>query len=391
MLQTLAPPLTLTTDRLQQTEQAINAYIHSIDANPAHRSGAYPYYQFHPPGQPIRGTLLIFHGFSNKPHQMSLLANYLFQNGFNFYQPSIAGHVFKPPDRYWPQVNLKPKYKDLLLEKVPVLQSLLLNLLNTSDGSNRFSPAHYQSLVTWLQTLNTQVIEMAQAIERDDDDPDFNCYFLSSHLNYLTDAQARLAELDAMPGPIYTIGLSVGGAIALGLAAARPDRIRGVVAYAPLLKIYGKERREHVNLVGPLGIREMRWDPSLQFPLAADTATDRFGGFVRREQNINILQNIPTMLVLTENEDAADISTNLRFYGALGGEFKGHCFYLYPNQERVPHPMLDPREVSQGMSNRYWQSLYQETFRFLTTGQINTNNLGSLGQAYDLPQVPPIS
>ncbi|WP_448572173.1 hypothetical protein [Trichothermofontia sp.] len=54
------------------------------------------------------------------------------------------------------------------------------------------------------------------------------------------------------------------------------------------------------------------------------------------------------------------------------------------------HAWLIKTEVSQGMSNRFWQSLYQETLRFLTTGAIDTLNMANLEQAADLPLVPAI-
>jgi len=44
--------------------------------------------------------------------------------------------------------------------------------------------------------------------------------------------------------------------------------------------------------------------------------------------------------------------------------------YLYSASDLVPHPMVDPTTISQNMTNRFWQSMYQETFRFLTTGEI---------------------
>jgi hypothetical protein len=43
------------------------------------------------------------------------------------------------------------------------------------------------------------------------------------------------------------------------------------------------------------------------------------------------------------------------------------------------------------MTNRFWQSLYQETFRFLTTGEIDPNNMSNLEQDPDLPQVLPLT
>lgn len=62
-------------------------------------------------------------------------------------------------------------------------------------------------------------------------------YYDSSHLNYLSDAEARLAEVAPLPGPVFTVGLSVGGAVALGLAASQNDKVVRTVAYAPLLKV----------------------------------------------------------------------------------------------------------------------------------------------------------
>ncbi|MBL1178587.1 hypothetical protein [Pantanalinema sp. GBBB05] len=67
-----------TVDQVTQTQQAIAAYVQQVDAHPDRRVGAYPYALLHEPGQPIYGTVMMFHGFSAKPHQMWRLADYLF-------------------------------------------------------------------------------------------------------------------------------------------------------------------------------------------------------------------------------------------------------------------------------------------------------------------------
>ncbi|WP_268807235.1 hypothetical protein [Calothrix rhizosoleniae] len=43
------------------------------------------------------------------------------------------------------------------------------------------------------------------------------------------------------------------------------------------------------------------------------------------------------------------------------------------------------------MTNIFWQSLYQETLRFLNTGEINAENMNSIEQDGDLPLVPPLN
>ncbi|WP_071516301.1 alpha/beta hydrolase [Geitlerinema sp. PCC 9228] len=382
-----------TAEQISQTRQAIDSYIQSIDTHPHRRVGAYPYYRFHEADTPIRGTVLIFHGFSAKPDQMWRLADYLFQNGYNFYQCSLAGHPWVPPSQYWPQVDLKPEIYNPLREKVaqdPVLSTYFANLAASNGKFQRPSFQERQALVARLMELDPRLLDIAKAI-RKSNDPDFDRCFTSSHMNYLENARDRLRELDAMPGPIYTVGLSVGGAVALALAADRSDRIQRVVAYAPLLRIYGKERREYVMLSGPLDISELGWDPNLRFPVGCLTAADRFGSSaILTSPAIRALKRIPTFLVLTENEDAADIETSQTFFKKIGGRGQGHCSYLYPAKDLVPHPMVDPTEVSQGMSNRFWRSLYQETFRFLDTAKVDTSNMSNLELDPNLPAVPPV-
>ena len=390
----MMPSVTPTATQLDQAKQAIAAYIKSIDSNTERREGAYPYYLFHEPGQPILGTVMLFHGFSAKPHQMWRLADYLFQNGFNVYQPSIVGHSLVNPAKNWAQVDLKPEIANPLKAKVakdPVLQTYFANLASNPDVAAQPNPLQQAALVSRLVNIEPRLLDIVKSIETYDD-PDFDEYFTSSHLEYLTHAEARLADIASIPGAVYTVGLSVGGAVALALAAANPDRVQKSVVYAPLLRVYDEQRRQYVNLTGPLDIKEMGWDPNLLFPVGCFTAADRFGGsVVMSRASLNSLKKVPIFMVLTENEDAADIKTNQAFYEKTGAEHDGNRYYFYRAMDLVPHPMVDPTEVSQNMSNRFWQSLYQETFRFLTTGDVDIPNMGNLEQDPKLPQVPPVS
>lgn len=389
--------ITPTEDQLQQTQQRIDAYIHTIASNPDRREGAFPYRLFHEANTPIKGTVLIFHGFSARPHQMSYLADYLFSNGFNVYQAALAGHAYHIPDRYWPQVDLKPEILIPLREKVsadPVLQNYFANLSDLSSaGTVSPSPVQMAGLMARLRQLEPRLGDIVAAIERDND-PDFERYFVSSHLAYLSDAQARLAELAAMPGPIYTVGLSVGGAVALTLGAQNPQRVAKMVAYAPLLEVYGETRERYVNLAGPLDIREVGWD-ELKFPLGCFTAANRFGAFVQSRDNIAALRPQPTLMILTENEDAADIQTSQRFAQSLGHDpstqkYDNHYLYTFPSAALVPHPMVDPLEKSQNMSNSYWKPMYQETLRFLEQTEFRSSSLEQMDNVPDLPPVPPV-
>lgn len=390
MTTTASVRVTPNAEQVSQAKQAIDRYVASISQHPDRRDGAYPYYLFHEPGTPILGTVMLFHGFSARPHQMWRLADYLFQNGFNVYQSGLAGHSFLPPDRHWPQIDLKPEYAIPLKEKIkqdPILMGMMGNMLGADPGQFRRPNMLQQAALTArLLRIEPRLLDMKRALERYDD-PDFDRYFISSHTDYLTDARSRLTELDSMPGPIYTVGLSVGGAVALAIAADQPSRVQKVVAYAPFLEVFGKERETYINIAGPLDLQEAGWDPNVRFSVGCFTANNRFGDFVLRKQSMQALQKIPTCLILTENEDAADIETNQNFTQKLGGPSRGHCSYTYPASDLVPHPMVDPTEVSQGMSNRYWQTMYQETYRFLVHGTISPQNLSRFEQDAQLPLV----
>ncbi|MEA5573802.1 alpha/beta fold hydrolase [Calothrix sp. UHCC 0171] len=383
---------TPTSEQISRTKAKIDAYIQSVEANPNFRSGSTPYYGFHEAGKAIHGTVVIFHGFSGKPKQMSKLSDYLFANGFNYYQTNLAGHALQPPSKFWCQVDLKPEIYKPLREKVQKDSVLSNYIANFPTDPNKFQRPSLQlqaSLVARLLLIEPRLVDIVPAVERDND-PDFYRYFDSNHMEYLTHAQQRLAELDDMPGPIYTIGLSVGAAIALGLAADKPQRISKVVSYAPLLKLHEPMMERYVNLAGPLDIHEKSWSPGESFPIGALTAAAKYGAFVRESKNVKALQQVPTFMVLTENEDAANIPTNQKFFNDIGGNKKGHRFYMYPASDLVPHPLAEPDVKSQGMTNRFWQSLYQETYRFLTTGEINPGNMSNTEQDPKLPLVPPL-
>jgi alpha-beta hydrolase superfamily lysophospholipase len=387
-------PTAPTPDQLQQTQQRIDAYVQTIASSPDQRAGAFPYYLFHGAGTPVKGTVLMFHGFSARPHQMARLADYLFRNGFNVYQATLAGHAYCIPDKYWPQVDLKPEILVPLREKIaadPVLQHYLANLATAGDvGAVTPSPVQMVGLVARLRQLEPRLLDIVAAIERDND-PDFDRYYVSSHLAYLSDAQARLAELEALPGPVYTVGLSVGGAVALALAAQNPQRVTKTVAFAPLLAVYGETRRRYVNLAGPLDVKEFGWD-ELKFPLGCFTGANRFGAFVRTSENVAALRPTPTLIVLTENEDAADPQTTESFNRSLSRaslfkRYDNHYLHTFPSEALVPHPMVDPSEVSQNMSNDYWKPMYQETFRFLTKTEFKSSSLEQIEAVSDLPPV----
>lgn len=62
-------------------------------------------------------------------------------------------------------------------------------------------------------------------------------FYKSNHIDYFHEAEQRLKEVESLPGPLMTVGLSMGGAAALSIAATHPDKVARTAVFAPLLKV----------------------------------------------------------------------------------------------------------------------------------------------------------
>jgi dienelactone hydrolase len=108
----------LTKEHLSLARAEMDKFIEPIQQHPHKREGALPYYLLHKEGEHVYGTVLMFHGFAASTGQMARLAQYLFENGFNVYQPALCGHYYNDPTKYWPKVDLKPQMKEAIQQKL---------------------------------------------------------------------------------------------------------------------------------------------------------------------------------------------------------------------------------------------------------------------------------
>ncbi|EFJ28045.1 hypothetical protein SELMODRAFT_441277 [Selaginella moellendorffii] len=369
---------TLAKDHIAKAKTAMDKFLQSVESNPHRRDAAEPCYSLHEPGDLVYGTALVFHGFGQSPQQCQLLADYLFDNGFNVYQPCLARHYLGNPTLNWPQVDLKPELKEKIRQnflKDPVLAKELY--ISAEDTMQR------------VRSLSPEMSDIIAALDQGDRSQDFQRFFDSSHLDYFTEAEQRLEEVRALPGPIFAIGISMGGATALHLANTYPDTISKVVAYAPLLKTMDDARREFALAIGPLDVKETGWEPSLQFTVGCLVAIDLCGTRISQSNIDNLAKKVATLLLFTANEDSADLPTQEKFaqrLKAISSDGVPHLHYTYRRELEVPHAMIHPNE--RPIANKLWRRMYQETFRFLTTGKARQDELDSLRQDETLPQVP---
>ena len=205
--------------------------------------------------------------------------------------------------------------------------------------------------------------------------------------DYVGFGDRTIALARRLGGPVGTLGLSVGGNVAVAMAERHPEVTR-TVAYAPFLWPLDGRVQHLFNLahavdtlgrpgqgVGDLfnGYR-LSWGEECRL----DTLSGKRPGhswfkggaaYAATELGREVIAEAPKataalQVFATAIDDAAEEGAIRKLHAAWGGRVKG--FYYYPRAEAIPHPMLHPQE-DQGRGHT--PALYAMTLRFLATGQ----------------------
>lgn len=80
----------------------------------------------------------------------------------------------------------------------------------------------------------------------------------------------------------------------------------------PSVQIINQGNCRFSKLTGPLGAQEKGWYPDMPFSLSCMVAVDVFGHFVRQEKHLDVLAQMPTLIVQTEIDDSADHAVGMR-------------------------------------------------------------------------------
>lgn len=367
-----------------------------------------PYCLFHAPGKAIYGTVVLFHGFNDRPHQQAKLASYLFHNGFNVYNVFLANMYMVEGTDYWPKTVFRQDVLATLLGKLSapenqtVLQPILPRLQSGAlTGEDKIAldrilgpQLSLEMLVAaWGEPGGEKWKRLYQTHTPADGESLVDSAHKADFMDYVRDASERIAELSDLPGPIFVQGLSVGGTVALAAAAADGGRrVKGVVSHAPWLQSIDPKNNTQVMIAGPLdsligaagGQYPIRWDSHrIAFSPASISATLALGSWTASPSNVQKLSAIPTAQVVTEDEDSADNAASGKLHAAFASNAASaalHARVTYPRDLHVRHAITDPENYRDGDPagpswNRYWRTLYQESFRFFTTGKMSQENL----------------
>ena len=303
--------------------------------------GSEPYLRLHSATQTVKGTVVVFHGFSGMPIQQNPLVDYLFTQGYDVFDASVAGHY---------KVNVSGRERSFL-------------------GSDRLKSGG-------LTPLENTFIAWPYAD-----------YGHDPVKEYSAEVETTFEIMKTLRAPFFAAGLSAGATQAIGLAASHPKEFKRVVALAPLLDLEPKKKKQLTSAAalitvgrGIAGAGEwdgwFAWDKSNPFPQGCFWGLQKYGQSLLPRARAFQAEKQQVFLVTTDNEDAADSSQTKRFFDAAGGSAAGHVLYNYRAEQRVPHPINGLDSRSQGMINYYYKTLFQETVRFLDKGTVKTERLG---------------
>jgi esterase/lipase len=370
---------------------------------------------------------MLFHGFNDRPQQQAKLASYLFHNGFNVYNVFLADmYVVKmnsdgsggDATGTWAKTVYRPEVLQLVQSKLqdpanqPKLQPILPRL-----QAGTFTP---DDIATIDAILGPDLsVEKLKGAWQDPGSDAWNQLFLahdatagesllesarhSDFADYVKDATARLADLAPMPGPIFIGGLSVGGAMALALGEADGGRrVRSIVAHAPWLDSFQPQTNLQIMMAGPLddkvgaagGQYPITWpNHRIDMSPASIAANLALGAWTAKPERVATLATIPTATITTEADDSADNAATATLNAAMTSNAAVaplHVAASYPKALNIGHAMTDPENYPDNNPisyNRFFRTLYQESYRFYLTGGIDQNNLVSTSQDPSLPQV----
>lgn len=192
------------------------------------------------------------------------------------------------------------------------------------------------------------------------------------------------ALAQGLGGPISTLGLSVGGDIAMYVAEHHD--VAKVVAYAPFLRPVGAGGTiaDIVHALDKvtfgLAGRALKWIPwgwgkeaeaqtaagirpgHSKFSLGTLYGAAEFGRQVTADSG---KITAPVEFFTTGADDAADLGAIEKAYAASGGDARDG-WYHYPKSEGIPHPMVAKQEDN---GKGQTPQLYADTMTFLDTGK----------------------
>jgi alpha-beta hydrolase superfamily lysophospholipase len=380
--------------------RSVESHIASTTRDKDAKADSQALYWFHGPQKKVHGTVIVFHGGFGVPADTNMTSKYLYRNGFNVYAPALAGHAYQPHRN--PTTVLRAEMGGTAAKKILINDPVIGDIITRINNGSLMAPVHapegfdfnviraramelfrtqlpqhmFEKLMRAMSLLVSE--EYHAGIEKE-----LHRYFETDHHRYDSDPFERLADVAALPGPVYAVGWSLGGVEAMYLAA-RAKYIDKMVLFAPFVESAAPKRKpEYRYLLEAVGALDLYVTPlpgGSRVPSRMLPAADLAGRLLLQDDILNsIRDNTATLCVFAEDDSMSDVDIGM--YACRDRVTnKDSAAYLYSASEGLDH------SVAPGPSNPYNTAILQETLRFLATGSLNRENmLSKMGD----PSMPP--
>lgn len=377
-----SPTYVLSQEALNATVAKLNAHIKQVTSAPDFREGGTPLVFLHPAGTRVFGTVLVFHGFSQNAFANRIQAKFLFDQKFNVVSFNLAGFANVPSS--WPSMVVREsagysKLRKIFLEDPSIGEFLAgLQTFNSTPEAATFIASRNARYIPRMLSVLKKALPPAEFVQAErliesltpgravpGVEKYLNKFFLSDHGRFESDPFFKLHLLQALPGPIHTVGYSLGTTAVVNLAAQSKVIAKSVI----LAPYFGHPANQtladftHSTLV--FGSLDLVTFPLRSLRVPGRIWTGSLGppaSLLNRDSVLNSMrESTQTLCIIAEDDMAVDVEASLRVCRSkLGGRA-----VVYPKSLGLDH-FITPE-----VGSKYSNAMLKEISRFFISGEVD--------------------
>lgn len=400
------PKFAASETQFNRAKKAVEDYIATIVGDPDRRVVSEPLYQFHPPGVKTYGTVIFWHGITDRPSNESLIGRYLFENKFNVFLAPLAGHSLEASR--WPSTILRES-KGLQAARSIILADPELRNIIDSVNNGTLPPPVLQPTPGFnlSAAIDRMMIMLKKGLSASDFknvrkavrilttenyfpglEKKFFRFFNSDHTRYESTPLEQLSLVSALPGPVYLGGFSLGAIQAL-YATARSKYVKRQVLLAPFFDVNTPKALPEVKLffevVGAFDLYTAPNPFDTNVPSRILPAAETAGRFSTQDEiTRNARTHTATFCAMSPNDNIASFRRAMHICKGPLTNSRSVTFN-YPKENTDLGHFISP-----GFLNPFSEALAKEILRFYVTGKVNVSFLNTVQGDPKLSPLPPL-
>lgn len=356
---------------------SFNVYASQVAALPDVRQGSEPIMMLHPAQTCVQGTVVLFHGFSGTAAWSRQQADYMFSRGFNVYAVNLPGFAQDP--KHWIRFRLRNSKGYFAARKALLANKRILRAITLSSGPNGGNYSYITeqlggkimpivrailsrgNAATKRALEGVKVMAPPSVFQNPGHAKEMNDYFVSDVMRYQSEGLARLAEVQPLPGPLFTLSFAIGSIPALNAIAAT-GAVKRAVMMSPFFPPENEDALTFQHVAGALGLFNRFYIGPRIVPLSPITAAYAAAAEAIREfQTMQIRQSTQSLCILVKDNVVTDFTTVSRVcQSKLGSKV-----FAYPPGLGIGH------QLTPEAGNPYSDAMMEQIANFFLNGNID--------------------